>query len=80
MMSIAFASTAPRTFAFTTLPRFNLNAKFSPWRMLRDALIEARQRQVEREIGRYLESTGGKLTDEAEREIERRFGCRSRYW
>jgi hypothetical protein len=31
----------------------------------------SRQRQVEREIARYLRN--GKFTDEAEREIERRF-------
>jgi hypothetical protein len=34
---------------------------------------EARLRQAEREIALYLERTGGKLTDSAEREIERRF-------
>ena len=67
---MAIASAAPRTFAFTALPTFT--AKFSLWRMLRDALSEARQVQTEREIERYLESTGGKFTDEAEREIARR--------
>ena len=30
-------------------------------------------RRAEREIARYLGTTGGKITDEAEREIERRF-------
>ncbi|MBI5912442.1 MAG: hypothetical protein HY848_21135 [Betaproteobacteria bacterium] len=74
---MAFASTAPRTFSFT-FPKFI--SPSSLWRLLRNALIEARQRQVEHAIGRYLESTGGKLTDEAEREIERRFGWNSRYW
>lgn len=67
---MAFASTAPRTFAFTALPKFS--AKFSLWRMLRNALSEARQVQTDRDIERYLESTGGKLTDEGEREIMRR--------
>ena len=67
---MAFASTAPRTFAFTALPR--VSVKFSPWRMLRTALFQARQVQTDRDIGRYLESTGGKLTDEGEREIMRR--------
>ena len=33
----------------------------------------SRQRQAEREIALYLRSIGGKFTDEAEREIERRF-------
>ena len=67
---MAFASAAPRTFAFTALPTFNV--KFSLWRMLRDALSEARQVQTSRDIEQYLDSTGGKLTDEGEREIMRR--------
>ena len=67
---MAFASTAPRTFAFTALPR--VSVKFSPWRMLRNALSEARMVQTDRDIELYLESTGGKLTDESEREIMRR--------
>ena len=37
------------------------------------AMHAARQRQAEREIALYLHSIGGKFTDEAEREIERRF-------
>mgnify|MGYP001604746146 CR=1 FL=1 len=67
---MAFASTAPRTFSFTALPRFN--AKFSLWRILRDALAESRRRRAEYEVAHYLESIGGKFTDETEREIERR--------
>ena len=41
-------------------------------RML-DQMMAARMRQAEREVARYLADTGGKFTDEAEREIERRF-------
>lgn len=37
------------------------------------ALQAARLRQVERDIARYLKDSGGKFTDEAEREIERRY-------
>ena len=37
------------------------------------AMQEARMRQAEREIALYLTRNGGKFTDEAEREIERRF-------
>ena len=37
-----------------------------------DAIAEARMRQAEREIARYF-AGGVKFTDEAEREIERRF-------
>ena len=36
-----------------------------------DAMMASRQRQIDREIARYA-GTGGKFTDEAEREIERR--------
>jgi hypothetical protein len=36
-------------------------------------IAAARMRQAEREIARYLYGNGGKFTDEAEREIERRF-------
>ncbi len=67
---MAFASTAPRTFSFTALPKFS--AKVSLWRLLRDALIKSRQRQADYEVARYLDGIGGKLTDEAEREILRR--------
>jgi hypothetical protein len=38
-----------------------------------DVMMAARMRQAEREVARYLADTGGKFTDEAEREIERRF-------
>jgi len=38
-----------------------------------DAMMAARMRQAEREVARYLADTGGKFTDEVEREIERRF-------
>ena len=41
------------------------------FRWLANAIYASRQRQVEREIARYLQN--GKFTDEAEREIERRF-------
>ncbi|MBI3702592.1 MAG: hypothetical protein HY244_01770 [Rhizobiales bacterium] len=76
---MAFASAAPRTFAFTAFPRFS--AKFSLWRMLRDALSQAHQVQADRDIEHYLESTGGKLTDEGEREIMRRlFNNSSSRW
>ncbi len=40
---------------------------------LLDSMMAARTRQAEREVTRYLAETGGKFTDEVEREIERRF-------
>jgi hypothetical protein len=48
-------------------------------RML-DAMTAARMRQAEREIAHYLGTTGGNLTDDAEREIERRFLNASSRW
>ena len=41
------------------------------FRWLFEAMMQSRQRHAEREIARYLKN--GKFTDEAEREIERRF-------
>jgi len=44
------------------------------------ALTAARLRQAEREVARYLANNGGKFTDEAEREIERRFLSQQSRW
>lgn len=66
-MATALAS---RAFTFTVLPEAAATGR-SFWKMIREALAEARQTQIEREIENYLASTGGKFTDESEREIER---------
>ena len=42
--------------------------------------MAARMRQAEREIALYVSQSGGKFTDEAEREIERRFLSNSSRW
>jgi hypothetical protein len=42
-----------------------------------DMLIGSRQRAAEHEIERFLQRNGGRLTDELEREIGRRFGHRA---
>lgn len=59
-------------------------AKVAPQRgffgRVMDAMMAARMRQAEREIALYLDHTGGKFTDEAEREIERRFLSASSRW
>ena len=47
---------------------------------LMDALVASRMRQAEREIALYLSNSGGKFTDEAEREIESRFLTASSRW
>lgn len=41
--------------------------------LLLEAMATARQHDAEREIARYIAASGGKFTDETEREIERRF-------
>jgi hypothetical protein len=43
-------------------------------------MTAARLRQAEREVARYLADTGGKFTDESEREIERRFLSNQSHW
>ncbi len=41
------------------------------WQRLFASMIESRQRQADRQIANYLRTHGGRLTDEAERDIER---------
>jgi hypothetical protein len=40
---------------------------------LLDSIQDARMRQAEREIARFIEVKGGRLTDDVERQIERSF-------
>ena len=47
-------------------------SKPSLWRRWLDAMLTAQQRRADREIARYLATRGG-ITDDIEREIERRF-------
>jgi hypothetical protein len=42
------------------------------WRRIVDAVFESHRQQAEREIARYLERTGGRLTDDVELRITRR--------
>jgi len=77
---MAYSSSAlqPRAMAFTkpgeatsiAKPFFVVRTLFG---QLINAMMVARTRQAEREIARYLAANGGKFTDEAERDIERRF-------
>ena len=56
-------------------------ARPSLFTRLVNAMIAARQRQVDREVAHYLiDSAGGKFTDQAEREIERRFLSNPTRW
>lgn len=57
----------------TTTPTAKALPKRGLFSRMLDAMMAARMRQAERDVARYLAETGGKFTDEAEREIERRF-------
>ena len=41
----------------------------SVWRRFFDAIVEGQQRRADREIARFLETHGGLLTDDMERQI-----------
>jgi hypothetical protein len=76
-MAYAPSAVAPRDFAPTHVPASNGR------RLLRrffDAMMASRQRQVDREIARYIRDNGGRLTDNIEREIERRFLSTPSHW
>ncbi|MDP2408899.1 MAG: hypothetical protein Q8M26_01300 [Pseudolabrys sp.] len=71
-MAYAPAAIAPTALEFTqSQPQVRANPGLFARLFL--AMQAARMRQAEREVARYLSDTGGKFTDEAEREIERRF-------
>jgi hypothetical protein len=69
---MAYTSSAlhPRDMAFTESSGARKTSLFA---RLIGAMMVARTHQAEREIARYLQGSGGKFTDDAEREIERRF-------
>jgi hypothetical protein len=59
-----------------TIPKIAQRPKRNVFLRLFDVIEQANMRRAEREIARYLRASGGKITDEAEREIERRFMAR----
>lgn len=76
---MAYTSVAPRALAYAEAKTASAPRRGLFTRLL-DALMASRMRQAEREITAYLADTGGKFTDESEREIERRFLANSRGW
>ena len=74
---MAYTSVAPRDLAYAPAPA---KAHTGFFRRVLDAMMASRLRQAEREIAHYLADTGGKFTDESEREIERRFLANSSRW
>jgi hypothetical protein len=63
----------PAPFGFDHIAAPEAAPKRGLFLRLLDAMIEARERQAEREVARYLEALGGKFTDSTEREIAQRF-------
>ena len=72
---MAFAALSDhRSLATTAQPDQRAGLKLSGfWARLTRALMEARQREADREIARLIELRGGVFTADVEREIERRF-------
>lgn len=66
--------------SFTDIPASKVVAGPGFFARVLAQIVAARQRQAEREVARYLSDTGGKFTDEAEREIERRFLSNQSRW
>ena len=77
-------ATTHSALAFTAASRSKTKARTTSgpglFSRMYSALLAARLRAAEREVARYLADTGGKFTDEAEREIERRFLSNQSRW
>jgi hypothetical protein len=69
-MAYARTAVAPHSLQ---IPRVAPRAKRNFVLRLFDAIEEANMRRAEREIARFLKSSGSTFTDATEREIERRF-------
>jgi hypothetical protein len=54
--------------------RVETKSKAGFWSRIAEAMTKSRQKSAEREIARFIELSGGQLTDNVEREISRRFG------
>ena len=48
------------------------------WHRVYEGIVKAQERRAEREIARYLESHGGLLTDDMERQVMERLTGRAR--
>jgi len=74
-MAFTASALAPRDFAYTQAPVTELPVRTerSLFDWLLDTMMVSRMHDAERDVARYLADTGGKFTDESEREIERRF-------
>ena len=64
-----YAAPSTATTAATSATRMKTTAATPLWRRAFNAVIQSRQRRADREIAAYLQSHGGLLTDDLEREI-----------
>ena len=78
-MTYGPSAVAPREVSYPEVSTKRASRRGLLFRLF-DAMMASRQRQVDREIARYLAGTGGKFTDEAEREIERRVLSTPSHW
>jgi hypothetical protein len=76
---MAHVSTAldPRGYEFTST---EARPQRGLLRRVAEAIMAARMRQADREVARFISASGGKFTDEVEREIERRFLSNQSHW
>jgi hypothetical protein len=74
-MAYTRSAVDPREFSSTQASTRSAKPGLEPglWQRFLAAMMASRQRAAEREIALYLHDIGGKFTDDAEREIERRF-------
>jgi len=63
-------------------PRDDRNpaAKAGFWQRLYNAVGKYRRRRAEREIARFIQGRGGRLTDELERDLMRHMTSSPHYW
>ena len=76
------AATAPFVLSARDIPATAIARQPKPSLLRRfyGAIVEARQREADRQIARFLGGTGGRLTDSIEREIERRLSLDQGGW
>ena len=56
------------------------DAKAGFWRRLLKAVSNSRQRRADRELARFIQGRGGRLTDELERDLIRHMTASGHYW
>ena len=71
-MTYAANRTTSASYVSCEPPTHTIERKVGILRRIFDAIIESRQKQVDRSIARFLAQSGGRLTDDMEREMMER--------